>query len=237
MLVATAAELEALIRNPREDMHVEIKGWLDLSTNEHKALFAKAAIALANHGGGFIVIGFRRQDGVYGAAEDPPKQLPGSINDDVINGIVRAYAAPAFHCSVHLVASAGLSSVFPIIAVPGGHRVPIQAIRGSPDQRTLINGRVYIRRPGPESAEPATPEEWRLLFTRCLRANRDELLDAMRDILSGHAGGAGLPKVSALDPPGMGGGRAATDGVTWRHERGQANSSAGSLSFCLCNPS
>jgi hypothetical protein len=61
---------------------------------------------------------------------------------------------------------------------------------GSPDQRALINGRVYIRRPGPESAEPATPEEWRELFTRCLRANRDELLDAMRDILSGHAGGA-----------------------------------------------
>ena len=199
MLTATAAELEALVHNPREDMHVEIKGWLDLSTTEHKALLAKATLALANHGGGFIVIGFSRQAGVYAPAAGRPEQLASSMNDDLINGIVRAYAAPAFHCSLHLVGTPGLPGLFPVIAVPGGHRVPIQAIRGSPDQRTLINGRVYIRRPGPESAEPATPEEWRELFTRCLRANRDELLDAMRDVLSGHAGGAGPFTVPALE--------------------------------------
>lgn len=51
-------ELQPLISEPREELGVEYKDWLDLKTNEHKATLAKAAIALANHGGGFIVIGF-----------------------------------------------------------------------------------------------------------------------------------------------------------------------------------
>ena len=54
-------ELQPLISEPREDLGVEYKDWLDLTTNEHKATLAKAAIALANHGGGFIVIGFAEQ--------------------------------------------------------------------------------------------------------------------------------------------------------------------------------
>jgi hypothetical protein len=194
----TAAELEALIGDLREEMHVEVKGWLDLAANEHKATLAKAIMALANHGGGFIVIGFMRRDGVYQEAEGRPPNLS-DFNDDAINGIVRAYAAPAFHCSVQLVTHPISGDRFPIVAVPGGHRVPVQAVRGSPDQRALVNGRCYIRRPGPESAEPGTPEEWRDLFARCPRANRDDLLDAMRDVLSGQVGGAGPPKRPALE--------------------------------------
>ena len=45
--------LNDLILAPSEDLDVEVKGWLDLSTGEHKATLAKALLALANHGGGF----------------------------------------------------------------------------------------------------------------------------------------------------------------------------------------
>lgn len=190
-------ELEVLVRDPREQMHVEVKGWLDLATNEHKALLAKAIMALANHGGGFIVIGFARTDGVYREAQNRPAGL-GAWNDDAINGLVRSYVAPSFHCNVHLVTHPETQSTYPLIAVPGGHRVPIQAVRGSPDQRSLINGRIYIRRPGPESAEPGTPDEWRDIFARCLRANRDDLLDALRDVLVGPLNIA--PPVAPLEP-------------------------------------
>jgi hypothetical protein len=182
----TTAELEAMVSDPREQMHVELKSWLDLSTNEHKAVLAKAIIALANHGGGFVVIGFVRTDGLYAEAPNRPADL-GAFNDDVINGVVRSYAAPAFHCTTYLIAHPDNGLRYPIVEVPGSHRVPIQAVRGSPD-RSLMNGRVYVRRPGPESAEPGTPEEWRSIFTRCLRANRDDLLDAMRDVLVGQPG-------------------------------------------------
>ena len=59
--MASIEELQPFITEPREDLDAEYKGWLDLTSNEHKATLAKAAIALANHGGGRIVIGFAEQ--------------------------------------------------------------------------------------------------------------------------------------------------------------------------------
>lgn len=40
-----------LVRHPREDLHIEVKSWLDLGNEDHKADLAKAIMALANHGG------------------------------------------------------------------------------------------------------------------------------------------------------------------------------------------
>lgn len=50
-------ELLPLVAEPREDLAAEYKGWLDLTETNHKAVLAKAAIAIANHGGGYIIIG------------------------------------------------------------------------------------------------------------------------------------------------------------------------------------
>ncbi len=47
--------LADLLIDLREDLDLEIKSWLDLrGDNEAKATFAKATLALANHGGGKI---------------------------------------------------------------------------------------------------------------------------------------------------------------------------------------
>ena len=43
----------------------------------------------------------------------------------------------------------------------------------------------YIRKPGPKSEEPHTAQEWRDMLNRCMRANRDSLLDSIRTIISG----------------------------------------------------
>ena len=51
--------LTDLVENPRETLDVELKDWLDLrGSQEHKAQLAKALLALANHGGGYLLIGF-----------------------------------------------------------------------------------------------------------------------------------------------------------------------------------
>ena len=64
--------LADLLVAPREDLDCEIKNWLDLESGDAKATFAKAVIALANHGGG---------------APNRPATLDG-YNQDLINGIV-----------------------------------------------------------------------------------------------------------------------------------------------------
>lgn len=54
-----------LLSNPQEEVHIEIKGWLDISDGEHKADLAKAMLALANSGGGQILIGYDESDGLW----------------------------------------------------------------------------------------------------------------------------------------------------------------------------
>lgn len=187
-----AAQLHALIATPREDLGVEIKSWLDLTNKDDCAKLAKAIIALANHGGGFIIVGMRETEaGQFEEAPGRPVTLAG-YKQDVIARIAATYAEPAMQVAVYQVDAGG--GVFPIVQVPGGHRVPIQAKKGSPDQKTLLVGRVYIRRPTPESAEPGTAAEWRELIDRCVRATRDDLLDAIRGILDGR-------ETQSLPPP------------------------------------
>ena len=50
-----------LLANPKESLDIEIKGWLDLSASRDKATLAKAALALANHGGGLIILGLSEE--------------------------------------------------------------------------------------------------------------------------------------------------------------------------------
>ena len=187
---ATNRRLSDLLVEPREDLDVEAKGWLDLiGRNEHKATLAKALLALANHGRGFVLIGFDEADS--GLVPSPAR--PAALNaytQDQVNGIVQSYAEPPFHCAVHLVAGPS-GAVHPIIAVPGGHRVPIRVKRNGPGNVIVQLHAIYIRRPGPQSEVPQSAAEWDVLLGRCLSARRDELLANMRDLLSG-----AVPQVS-----------------------------------------
>lgn len=184
MLQPDRSRLADLLLDPRESLDVEVKGWLDLVGNEeHKATLAKAVLALANAGGGFVILGFTERDTGASPSSDRPSTLAG-YSQDLVNAIVRNYAEPAFHCSVHHVAHP-TSGVHPIIGVPGGHRVPVRAKRSGPYGQIVQQHGVYIRRPGPRSEQPLTAREWDELFARCLDSRRDELLDRIRDLLTG----------------------------------------------------
>jgi predicted HTH transcriptional regulator len=63
----TIDDLKLLLEYPSEKLSIEYKSWLDLTDNAAKANLAKAAIALANEGGGIIVLGMR-EDAVRGGA-------------------------------------------------------------------------------------------------------------------------------------------------------------------------
>ncbi|MEG3791243.1 RNA-binding domain-containing protein [Lysobacter sp. CCNWLW3] len=180
-----AAQLQSLVDDPREALGIEVKRWLDLTVKADQAVLAKAAIALANHGGGFIVLGYEElTDGAFECHLPRPTNLD-AYSQDVIARIVATYAEPAFQVQVSRVVRQADGATHPVIQVPGGHRTPVMAKKGSPDQKTLISGRVYIRRPTPESAEPGSAVEWRDLLDRCVRAGRDDLLDAIRGVLDG----------------------------------------------------
>jgi hypothetical protein len=179
------ADIASLVAEPREALDIEVKEWLDLTGNEHRSLLAKEIIALANHGGGYIVIGFRElQDGTFEPANPRPINLD-QWSQDAIQSIVAKYLDPAVQCSVRHQLSSRSGEIHPVIIVPGGHRVPVRAQASSPDGKKLVSNRVYIRRAGPNSEEPRTAEEWDRFFERCVQNRQAELLEVMRSIIAG----------------------------------------------------
>ena len=165
--MASIEELQPLITEPREDLDAEYKDWLDLTSNEHhKAKLAKAAIALANHGGGYIVIGFEDK----GLISRPrPEEIP-AITQDSVNAAIRRYAEPEFHCKMYNVPHPDTNVSHPVVSIPS---MPTPVMSKRDYQGEVAQNRYYIRKPGPRSEEPRTAEEWRTLLNRCMmEANR-----------------------------------------------------------------
>lgn len=194
--------IEDVLREPRETLDVEIKDWLDIvDNNAHRATLAKAIIALANHGGGLVLIGLTETaDGVV-AAENRPNNFA-RYSVDQVNAVVNRYIEPPFHCDVKLGKRPADDLEYPIVVVPGGHQFPIRAARSGPNNEGLQRNVYYIRRPGPQSEGPQSGQEWDQLIRRCITNAKDDLLDRFRVLMAG-----GPPAVAAPE--------AATDRV-WR---------------------
>ena len=191
-------QLDALVSHPREDLDVEYKGWLDLTVERGKATLAKAAIALANHGGGHIVLGFREK-GKSLETEVRPSDVP-EVTQDAVNAAIRRYAEPRFQCQLYSVPHPRSSVDHAIVRVPGSD-VPVMSKRDQKEAKVSQN-RIYVRTPGPSSEEPHTAEEWRKLLDRCIWARREEMLDSIRSIVTGQVeprGTIGAGPVDALE--------------------------------------
>lgn len=78
--------LSFLAENPREDLDVELKDWLDLNQREHQADLAKAMLALAYHGGGFVLVGY---DDDIETPTVPSPEVAAQYDQDRVNGILQ----------------------------------------------------------------------------------------------------------------------------------------------------
>jgi hypothetical protein len=179
------ARLQDLLAYPREDLSKEYKGWLDLSSDDDKANLAQALLAMANHGGGYVILGYRESQENQLVPQHPRPQNLSAYGQDAVNGVISKYAEPRFHCEVHHISHPESGEIFPVIKVPGGHKVPIRSRSEDGRRKHVRINTYYIRRPGPESAPPQTAREWDQLIDRCVRNARDDLLDRIRDIFHG----------------------------------------------------
>lgn len=192
-------QLAGMLIDPKESMEVEIKGWLDLSSKEHAGTLAKAAIALANHGGGSIILGF--DEDMATARFVPASGRPSDLRmygQDAISAVIAKHAEPNFHCNVHIVKRVADGDDYPVIRVPPS-TVPVRSKVDSAAGSIRANV-YYVRRPGPKSEQPGSGQERESLIRRCVAASRTEMLDAIRSILSGSSATASEPaQTDSLD--------------------------------------
>lgn len=179
-----ALQLADLLADPRESLDVEIKSWLQLADKEHAGVLAKAVIALANYGGGTLILGFVEDpvSHIFQPAPNRPPELT-SYGQDAVNSIVTRHLEPNIHCDVHMVTRAADALVYPVVRIPAS-TVPVRSKIDSPSG-SIRNNVYYVRRPGPKSEQASTGKEWDDLIRRCVTSNRAALLDAVRGVLSG----------------------------------------------------
>lgn len=96
----TQKQLQELLVYPREAPDIELKGWLDLTIEDDRANLAKAILAIANSGGGYIILGYSEDAGDWEPDEQRPSDLS-NYRQDIVDDIVQSYADPPFHCEVH----------------------------------------------------------------------------------------------------------------------------------------
>lgn len=177
--------VQRLIDQLRESEFVEVKNWLGgLVGNDEKARLAKEIIALANSGGGHIFIGFMDDEGQGHQPLAPEGNEATGFSQDAIAAIVHRYCIPAIQCSVEIYRQTNGQVSHPVISVPAAGRVPLFASRQSPDNRTLTNGTVYVRRPGGNSEPCRTQDDWERLLERLVSARQDQLINAIRNVLN-----------------------------------------------------
>lgn len=177
--------VQQLIDQLRESEFVEVKNWLGgLVENDEKARLAKEIIALANSGGGHIFIGFTDDEGQGHQPIEPEEHEATAFSQDSIAGVVHRYCTPAIQCGVETYRQTNGQIGHPVIYVPAAGRVPLFASRQSPDNRTLTNGSVYVRRPGGNSEPCRTQDDWERLLERLVHARQDQLINAIRNVLN-----------------------------------------------------
>jgi hypothetical protein len=185
MVEIRRSELQELVDSPNETLEVEYKEWLDLAgSNEARADLARHLAALANCGGGVIVFGIT--DAMKFAGDNPFPQ--GSVDRDLVAGIVKKYLEPTFQCDIQIVKSAA-GNDHPVIIVPPHRAVPICAKAGGPvvdgRPRGIVQGVHYTRKAGPESAPILTAAEWGPIIRRCAMHERSAILTAIDASLRG----------------------------------------------------
>lgn len=175
--------IQFIIDNLQESLDVEVKNWLNgLASRDDEARLAKEIIALASGGGSYVLIGFDDAGADSPEIEPEEGQLE-AFTQDAISNLVERNAMPPCQCRVEEYKRAGSEQEHPVIVVPGEHRTPVWARRGSPNDE-LQNGKVYIRRPGGRSEVARNQDDWEKLIDRLIQARQADILDAIREIIT-----------------------------------------------------
>lgn len=168
-----------ILANPTETRTIECKSWLDLSDTKNKAKLAKAAIAMANSGGGTIALGISedKTNGKQLVCKPRPSNVA-RYNSDDVGSAINKYAEPELEPRLVFEKRPNTGDEHAFVEIAGGMQQPVYA-------KKQLDGEIdkyacYIRKPGPPRSEvPHTTQEWQDLMTRCLSASGKSVMDGI----------------------------------------------------------
>lgn len=152
--------IEQLVEQPGESLAVEIKRWISPDKPEGIAKIARAAIALRNFNGGYIVIGFDNET-LEPDSENEPDDIRSMFHIDKIQRIVSKYSSEQFEVSVEFPVREEHS--FVVVAIPAGTRTPVAAkadlnVNG---KKLVTANDVYVRSLRSNNTPSTTKAQWK----------------------------------------------------------------------------
>ncbi|MBR0687827.1 putative DNA binding domain-containing protein [Bradyrhizobium manausense] len=182
-------QIDALVARPGETLNVEIKQWFDPKAPEGKQKIVRAAFALYNRNGGYLLVGFKDktlQPDTEGALEN----VRVTYHQDAIQQLISHYASDPFEVQVAFAERD--QHTYPVIVIAQGVRVPVAVKRDldHPDsgKRLLKVGDVYFRTlnaSGSPSSSVARPEDWRDILDICFDNREADIGRFLRRHLAG----------------------------------------------------
>lgn len=167
--------VDGLINNPRERLSVELKDWFDPRSEEGKAKIVRTCLAMRNHDGGFLQVGFANQSGRPNL-EDAPADPRAQWDGDEIQRLITNFASEPFEVHVRFGCVSGRDDrEFPVVEVEAGVRSPVASKAeipkpGEPTTKLVKKHAVYVRSlssNGTVSTTEARYGDWPDLVRRC----------------------------------------------------------------------
>lgn len=171
-------------------MNVEIKTWFDPGEPSGVAKIARAALALRNRNGGFLIVGFD-DNTLLPDTKPTGLDLASAFHLDRIQSIVSKYASEKFEITIGFGVRDGKQ--YPVITIPGGVRTPVAAKADLDDagRKLVRHGEVYFRTLASNhtpSTTAARVEDWQEIVEICFDNREADFGRFLRRQL----GGAGI---------------------------------------------
>lgn len=194
-------ELQQYVLHGKEERNIEYKDSMSWSDNGCKLKILKAALAMANHfNGGVIVVGVKQKGNSF-TPVGLSKTVYSSFVHDYIAQFINERADPKIQLTItcdemNVVSASGRkkSRRFCIIQVAESRELPVistrqvlydDAVKAFPKNICTRPSAIYIRAGSPvESREINNQEEWRELLRRCIEKMQVQASSISKKILT-----------------------------------------------------
>ncbi|MGB5833272.1 MAG: hypothetical protein WBG92_14935 [Thiohalocapsa sp.] len=154
-----SSRIQDLVNRPSESLSVELKRWIDPASPEGKSKIVRAVLALRNHGGGYLIVGFDDET-LRPDVENVLADFHYAFHIDKIQGLISQYSSEPFEIKIEFPLRE--EQAYPVIVVPPGVKTPVASKRDLPNGNKKLISRddVYVRSLSANNTPSTTKANW-----------------------------------------------------------------------------
>ncbi|MEO1147826.1 MAG: RNA-binding domain-containing protein [Cyanobacteria bacterium J06638_22] len=156
-----SSRIQDLVNRPSESLSVELKRWIDPVSSEGISKIVRTVLALRNHGGGYLVIGFDNKT-LRPDVENVLADVQSAFHIDKIQGLISRFSSEPFEIVVEFPEREG--QVYPVIVVPPGVKTPVASksdLHNDDNKKLISTDDVYVRSLQANNTPSTTKAGWK----------------------------------------------------------------------------